>query len=56
MRYTSDETGLLNNYAVEPKMYQAEPPNSKQQRSYIILGVVALTLVGGLCAIAVSVS
>jgi hypothetical protein len=56
MRYTSDEDGRLNNFAVEPKMYQAEPPTAKEQRNYIILGVVALALVGGLVAIAVSVS
>jgi hypothetical protein len=56
MRYTSDEDGRLNNFAVEPKMYQADPPTAKEQRNYIILGVVALALVGGLVAIAVSVS
>jgi hypothetical protein len=56
MRYTSDEDGRLNNFAVEPKMYQAEPPTAKQQRNYIILGAVAFALVGGLVVIAVSVS
>jgi hypothetical protein len=56
MRYTSDQDGRLNNFALEPKMYQAEPPSAKDQRNYIILGIVALALVGGLVAIAVSVS
>jgi hypothetical protein len=56
MRYTSEEGGLLNNFAAEPKMYSAEPPNANQQKLYVILGVVALALVGGLFAIAVSVS
>lgn len=56
MRYTKDEDGRINNFAVEPKMYAAEPPNPKQQRAYIILGVVAAALVGGLIAIAAVVS
>lgn len=56
MRYTEDETGLLNNFAVEPKMYQAEPPTGEEKRNYIILGSVAATLVVGLFVIAASVS
>ncbi|WP_404785705.1 photosystem II assembly protein Psb34 [Altericista sp. CCNU0014] len=56
MRYTKDEDGRINNFAVEPKMYSAEPPNSQEQRNYIILGVVAAALVGGLIAIAAVVS
>ncbi len=56
MRYTEDETGLLNNFAVEPKMYQAEPPTSNEKRNYIILGSVAASLVVGLFFVAVSVS
>ena len=56
MRYTTEGDGRLNNFAVEPKMYQAEPPNTNQQRVYAILGIGSLALIGGLCAIAVSVS
>ncbi|MGA7937028.1 MAG: ssl1498 family light-harvesting-like protein, partial [Kovacikia sp.] len=26
MRYTTEEGGRLNNFAIEPKMYKAEPP------------------------------
>ena len=56
MRYTEDETGLLNNFAVEPKMYQAEPPTGAEKRNYIILGSIAASLIVGLFFIAASVS
>ncbi|MFW6359346.1 MAG: photosystem II assembly protein Psb34 [Chroococcales cyanobacterium] len=56
MPYTEEEGGLLNNFAKEPKMYTAEPPSQKQQRNYLILGVAALALIGGLFYVAVSVS
>lgn len=56
MRYTEDETGLLNNFAVEPKMYQAEPPTGSEKRNYIILGSAAASLIVGLFVIAASVS
>jgi hypothetical protein len=56
MRYTKDDDGRINNFAVEPKIYSAEPPNPQQQRNYIILGIAAAALVGGVIAIAVLVS
>ncbi|MBE9062941.1 photosystem II assembly protein Psb34 [cf. Phormidesmis sp. LEGE 11477] len=56
MRYTEDEGGLLNNFAVEPKMYQAEPPTGTEKRNYIILGSLAASLVVGLFVVAASVS
>jgi hypothetical protein len=56
MRYTTEDGGRLNNYAIEPKMYQSEPPTTGQKRLYIILGAVALTLVGSLVYIAAAVS
>ena len=56
MRYTEDETGLINNFAVEPKMYQAEPPTSADKRNYLIVGSVAATLVVGLFVVAAAVS
>jgi hypothetical protein len=56
MRYTVEDGGRLNNYAVEPKMYQAEPPTSAQKRNYLILGSIAALLVTGLVAVAVAVS
>jgi hypothetical protein len=56
MRYTTEEGGRLNNFAIEPKMYQAEPPTQVQKRNYIILGIGGAFLVGVLMFVAVSVS
>ena len=56
MRYTVEDGGRLNNYAVEPKMYEAEPPTANQTRNYIILGTLAAALVAGVIAVAVVVS
>jgi hypothetical protein len=56
MRYTVEDGGRLNNYAVEPKMYQAEPPTTTQKRNYIVLAVGAFLLIVGLIAVAASVS
>ena len=52
MPYTTEEGGRLNNFAVEPKVYQAQPPSQSEQRNYIILGIAALLLVGGLLTVA----
>jgi hypothetical protein len=43
--YRVDDEGIVNNYAIEPKMYDAKYPSSKQQRRYIFLGAVAVLLV-----------
>ena len=56
MPYTEDETGLLNNFAVEPKMYEAEPPSAQQKKTYIIMGAVSAMLIVGLIIVAVTVS
>lgn len=56
MPYTNEEGGRLNNFALEPKVYQADPPSKAQQRNYIIGGVAAAVLLGGLMFVAVSVS
>ncbi|HBB30837.1 MAG TPA: ssl1498 family light-harvesting-like protein [Cyanobacteria bacterium UBA8803] len=56
MPYTTEEGGRLNNFAREPKIYQAEPPTKNQQRNYVFLGIVGLALVGGLMFVAFSVS
>jgi hypothetical protein len=56
MPYTTEEGGRLNNFASEPKMYQAEPPSQGQKLFYTIFGVGALALIGGLIFIAISVS
>ena len=56
MPYTEEEGGRLNNFAAEPKVYQANAPTQTQKRNYLILGIAALLLVGGLLFVAVSVS
>lgn len=56
MPYINDEGGRLNNFAVEPKVYQADPPNSTQKRNYIIGGVAAVILLAGIMFVAFSVS
>jgi hypothetical protein len=56
MPYTSEEGGRLNNYASEPKMYEAEPPTLNQKRNYTIMGGLALALVVGLLVVAFVVS
>lgn len=56
MPYTKEEGGRLNNFAREPKVYKAEPPNQKQQISYLVLGIAAAALIGGLFFVAFSVS
>jgi hypothetical protein len=56
MPYTTEEGGRLNNFAREPKVYQAEPPTEGQKRNYIILGIAATIFVSGLIFVAFSVS
>jgi hypothetical protein len=56
MRYTVEEGGRLNNYAVEPKVTFAEPPTQSQQKGYIIMGSIGAVLVGGLLYVAFAVS
>jgi hypothetical protein len=43
--YTTDETGVMNNYAVEPDMYFAVYPSVEQQRRYLVQGAIAILLV-----------
>jgi hypothetical protein len=52
MPYVEEEGGRLNNYAKEPKVYQAKPPTQYEKRNYVLLGMVGLALVGGLIAVA----
>jgi LPXTG-motif cell wall-anchored protein len=56
MPYTTEEGGRLNNYANEPKMYRAEPPTAGEKRNYVLLGVGAVALIGGLLYVAFAVS
>lgn len=52
MPYTTEDGGRVNNFANEPKVYQAEPPTKKEQKNYLILGILGALLVGGVVAIA----
>jgi hypothetical protein len=56
MPYTTEEGGRLNNFANEPKMYEATPPTATQKRNYLILGSLGLALVVGLVVVAALVS
>lgn len=56
MPYTTEEGGRLNNFAVEPKVYQASPPTKAEKRNYIIMGTLAVALVSALIFVAFSVS
>ncbi|NES20300.1 MAG: ssl1498 family light-harvesting-like protein [Symploca sp. SIO3E6] len=56
MPYTTEDGGRLNNFALEPKVYQATPPTASQKRNYILYSIVALGLIGGLLYIAYSAS
>jgi hypothetical protein len=56
MPYTTEDGGRLNNFAAEPKVYMAEPPNSTQKRNYIIGGIAGAVLVAALIFVAIAVS
>lgn len=45
MYTTTDERGILNNYATEPKVYYAEYPSKSQQQRYALQGAIAVLLV-----------
>jgi hypothetical protein len=50
MPYTEEDGGRLNNFAIEPKMYQAEAPTEAEKRNSIILiAVTGVLVVGGIC-------
>ncbi|WP_017294623.1 photosystem II assembly protein Psb34 [Geminocystis herdmanii] len=52
MPYTTEDGGRVNNFANEPKVYQADPPTKKEQKNYVILGILGVVLVVGVIAIA----
>ncbi|MGD1896275.1 MAG: photosystem II assembly protein Psb34 [Phormidesmis sp.] len=56
MYTTTDETGRLNNYPVEPQMYLASYPSPEQQIAYLWQGLMATCLVTSLMLIAVVAS
>lgn len=56
MPFTKEEGGLINNFAPETKTYQAEPPTTSEKRNYLLTGIAAIALIGGLLFIAYSAS
>lgn len=56
MPYTEEEGGILNNFAREPKMYTAEEPTSGEKKNYLVFGILAFMLLGGVIAVAVYAS
>ncbi|XGV87292.1 MAG: photosystem II assembly protein Psb34 [Limnothrix sp. BL-A-16] len=56
MYTTTNETGQLNNYAKEPKMYYAHYPTLWEQRRYAQLGGAAVLFLGLTLAIAFAAS
>jgi hypothetical protein len=56
MPYIQEEGGRLNNFAKEPKIYQAEPPTATEKRNYVFLGIAAMVLVSSLIFVAFSAS
>ncbi|ADI66139.1 photosystem II assembly protein Psb34 [Trichormus azollae] len=56
MYTTTNEEGILNNYATEPKLYYAEYPSPEQQSRYLFQGAVAALFVTFTLLIALGVS
>lgn len=56
MPYIEEEGGILNNFAKEPAMYTADEPDQSEKRNYVIYGVLAFLLLGGVIAVAVFAS
>lgn len=56
MYTTTDEQGLLNNYATEPQVYYSEYPSPEQQRNYALQGALATLLVGALVLLSLAIS
>ncbi len=56
MYTTTDEQGLLNNFAKEPKVYYTTYPSQQQQRRYLVQGAIASLLIAALATISVVVS
>jgi len=56
MYTTSDENGILNNYATEPELYFAEYPSADEQRRYALQGAIATLFVVALLLTSFAVS
>lgn len=56
MSYTKEEGGRLNNFAIEPKMYQAEPATQGDRLNYVVLAAGSIVLLATVIFVAVTVS
>jgi hypothetical protein len=56
MYTTSDDRGILNNYASEPGMYYAGSPSTEQKRQYALQGAIATLLVAATVLVSLAVS
>jgi hypothetical protein len=54
--YTTNEEGILNNYAIEPSMYYAEYPTVYEQQRYMLQGAAAFLLVTFVTLVALAAS
>ncbi|PZD73133.1 hypothetical protein C1752_02709 [Acaryochloris thomasi RCC1774] len=53
---TTDERGVINNFARDPQTSAAEYPSPAQQRTYWFMGAATAILMSGVFAIAFAVS
>lgn len=53
---TTDERGVINNFAKDPKTRVAEYPSPAQQRTYWFMGIAATLFMSGVFALAYAVS
>lgn len=56
MYTTTDENGVLNNYAVEPKISYAEYPAVYEQRRYLIQAAISALFVTACVLVSFAVS
>ncbi len=54
--YTTDDQGILNNYAIEPTVYLAEYPSVDQQKRYAFQAAITTGFLSAIVLIAFSVS
>lgn len=54
--YTTNEEGILNNYAIEPTVYFANYPSPEQQQRYLTQGAIGLFVIALTVLTALSVS
>jgi hypothetical protein len=53
---TKDEDGKLNNFAIEPTMYQSETTTTDDQKNLVLIGALGGVLVIALVAVTFLIS